>query len=72
MQLLPIKSIQPLKKPGTRVCISWDSDWNEPCAWAIEQFGFPETRYTITLRNDNLDFIFEDEADAIHFSLRWL
>ena len=64
-------------KPATRVRIPWKkgdtiTSWNETCAWAIEQFGLPGNRYATYPREDYMDFLFFDEKDAIHFSLRWL
>lgn len=62
---------------GIRVRIPWIigdtvTDWNETCAQAIEMFGLPGDKFTTKLTEDHLDFIFKDERDAIHFSLRCL
>ena len=61
---------------GTRVRISWKKgdiiDWDETCAWAIEQFGLPGGKYYTHSTEDSMDFYFYDEKDAIHFGLRWL
>jgi hypothetical protein len=61
---------------GTRVRIPWKKgdiiDWNETCAWAIEQFGLPGDKFTTVPTVDYMDFIFVEDCDAIHFSLRWL
>jgi hypothetical protein len=58
---------------GTRVRISWKKgdiiDWNETCAWAIEQFGLPGDKFEAHATEDYMDFYFKDERDAIHFSL---
>ena len=61
---------------GTRVRIPWKkgdtiSDWNETCAWALEQFGLPGTKFTAHPTENYMDFVFHEEKDAIHFSLRW-
>lgn len=67
----------PLKKLGTKVTLDWrdgrnDTEaWNEICAWTIEQFGMPGTRYTWHPSEDDMKFYFHHEEDAIHFMLRW-
>jgi len=48
------------------------SDWDETCIWAIEQFDLPGGKFYTHMTEDYMDFIFKDEKDAIHFSLRWL
>jgi hypothetical protein len=48
------------------------TNWDEICIWAIEQFGLPGTKFTAHPTQDHMDFLFSDEKDAIHFSLRWL
>lgn len=47
------------------------SDWNETCAWAIEHYGLPGTKFTAHPTPDYMDFVFVDEKDAVHFELRW-
>jgi hypothetical protein len=58
---------------GTRVRISWAKgniiDWNETCAWAIEQFGLPGDKFEAHATEDYMDFYFKDERDAILFEL---
>jgi hypothetical protein len=58
---------------GTRVRISWKKgdiiDWNETCAWAIEQFGLPGLKFETHATEDYMDFYFTDERDAILFEL---
>lgn len=48
--------------PGT---IKNPPRWNEVYYWCVEQFGY--TGFTVT----NWHFRFNDEADALHFVLRW-
>ena len=48
------------------------TDWSEICTWALENFGMPGKRFTTHPTEDYMDFLFSDEKDAIHFSLRWL
>ena len=60
-----------------RIRICWQkgdtiTNWDEICIWALEQFGLPETKFTAHPTPDYMDFLFSDEKDAIHFSLRWL
>jgi hypothetical protein len=59
---------------GTRVRISWKkgdtiNNWNETCAWAIEQFGLPGNKFEAHATEDYMDFYFKDERDAILFEL---
>ena len=66
------------EKQVTKVTLEWrdgrnDTEaWNEICAWTIEQFGMPGTRYTWHPAEDYMNFYFHKEEDAIHFMLRWL
>lgn len=46
--------------------------WDEICIWTLENYGTPGSKYVTTPTEDYMDFIFSDEKDAIHFSLRWL
>ena len=62
---------------GIKVQIPWKTgdtlnSWNETCAWAMEEFGLPGTRYYTHAVEDYMDFYFYDEKDAIYFMLRWL
>lgn len=43
--------------------------WNDKCAWAIETFGLPGDKFITHANEDFMDFMFQDEQDAIHFSL---
>lgn len=67
----------PSKTQGTKVTLEWrygsdaSESWNEICAWVIEQFGMPGTRYTWHPNEDYMQFYFHHEEDAIHFMLRW-
>ena len=45
--------------------------WNEICAWAIEKYGLPGHRFSTKCTENYMDFYFQDERDAIHFTLRW-
>ena len=45
--------------------------WDEICIWTIEQFGLPGSRFEWHPKEDNMEFYFYDECDAIHFELRW-
>ena len=59
-------------RAGTRVRIPWArDDWNLACAWAIEQYGLPDTRFQTYPADEGMDFYFKNERDAIHFELRW-
>lgn len=45
--------------------------WNEVCAWAIEYFGLPGERFITKANVLYMDFVFEDQRDALIMSLRW-
>jgi hypothetical protein len=47
------------------------NDWDETCAWALEQFGLPGNKFTTHPTEEYMDFYFVDERDAIIFELRW-
>jgi hypothetical protein len=56
-----------------RVRINWQSynqNWNEICAIAIEYFGLPGDRFSTSVCHDYMDFCFNNETDAIWFSLK--
>ena len=64
------------KLQATRVRIPWKkgdtiNNWDETCAWAIEQYGLPGDKFTTHPTKDYMDFYFDKECDAIHFELRW-
>jgi len=71
------KSTTPSNKQGTKVVLDWIHGyddipmWDEICIWTIEQFGFPGSRFEWHPKEDNMEFYFYDERDAIHFELRW-
>ena len=61
---------------ATKVRIPWVkgdtiNDWDETCAWALEQFGLPGNKFTTHPTEEYMDFYFVDERDAIIFELRW-
>jgi hypothetical protein len=76
-QNLKNKLQTPLNKPVTKVVLGWTQGradipiWDEICIWAIEQFGLPGTRFEWHPGEDNMEFYFYDERDALHFELRW-
>ena len=77
IQILETKLQTLLNKQVTRVHFPWTkngevTNWNEACAWAIEQFGFPGDKFRVNFIRDYMEFIFYNEEDAIYFSLRWL
>ena len=62
---------------ATKVRIPWKkrdtiNSWDETCIWAMEKFGLPGGKYTTHPTENYMDFYFQDEKDAIYFSLRWL
>jgi hypothetical protein len=72
------KSKTPSNKQATKVVLDWVHGyddipmWDEICIWTIEQFGLPGNKFEWHPKEDNMEFYFYDERDAIHFSLRWL
>ena len=44
--------------------------WDELCAWAIETYGLPGSRFMWHPRYDAMDFVFTDEDDALMFQLK--
>ena len=78
MQTLNNRLETPSNRQVTKVTLDWrdgrndEEAWNEICAWTIEQFGMPGTRFTWHPTEDNMQFWFHNEKDAIHFMLRWL
>lgn len=57
---------------GTKICIPWiRQNWNEACAWAIEQYGLPDERFTTHPGEEGMNFYFMDQRDAIVFELTW-
>ena len=46
--------------------------WDEVIAWCLEQYGVPGKRFMTTATSDYMDFIFENERDAVLFTLRWV
>lgn len=77
-QILKNKSETHSKQPGIKVTLDWREgrddieSWNEICAWTIEQFGMPGTRFTWHPDEKEMRFYFYKEEDAVHFMLRWL
>ena len=76
-QTLQDKLKTPLNKPITKVVLGWTQGradipmWDEICMWAVETFGLPGERFEWHPAEDNMEFYFYDERDAIHFELRW-
>lgn len=61
----------------TIVRIPWTKEndttyyWNEVCIWAIEYFGLPGERFLTSSNLDFMDFIFDNENDALIMALQW-
>ena len=76
-QTLQNKSKTLSNKQATKVVLDWTQGrdsiplWDEICIWAIENFGLPGERFEWHPAEDNMEFYFYDERDAIHFELRW-
>lgn len=75
--MLPQLSVQHYFNQGFnhKVSIPWKkgtktNDWNLICAYAMEQFGLPGQNFVAHATEDNMDFYFKEEKDAIFFSLR--
>lgn len=61
----------------TVVRIRWSREfenqksWNDVCAWAIEYFGLPGTRFETRAHVEYMEFLFKNPKDALLMSLRW-
>ena len=66
-----------LRSMSTTVRIYWsreydnNSMWNEVCAWAIEYFGLPGDRFQTHANVNYMEFVFQNEHDALLMSIRW-
>lgn len=62
---------------STTVRIYWSREqdnvtqWHEVCAWAIKYFGGPGDRFQTSANVNYMDFVFNDNKDALIMSLRW-
>ena len=45
--------------------------WNEVCAWAIERFGLPGDKFVTSANTNYMDFVFENNKDALMMALMW-
>ena len=45
------------------------SDWDIICADCIETYGLPGDKYVTSVTKDNMVFYFQEEKDALWFSL---
>ena len=45
--------------------------WNEVCAWAIERFGLPGDKFVTSANINYMDFIFNNNKDALMMALMW-
>jgi hypothetical protein len=45
--------------------------WNEVCAWAIERFGLPGGKFVTSANINYMDFVFENNKDALMMALMW-
>ena len=55
---------------SVRLFWEWNDNaknWNEGCAYAIQNFGLPGNRFTTELTEDWMLFKFNDERDALMF-----
>jgi hypothetical protein len=47
-------------------------NWNEACAWAVEQFGLPGENFVTHPSLNQMKFLFKHEQHAIMMTLRWI
>jgi hypothetical protein len=47
-----------------------DEMWNELLAWTVETFGLPGERMQFHPDANYMDFVFDDENDALMFQLK--
>jgi hypothetical protein len=58
------------------VRLTWElkdnhENWNDACAWAIEQFGLPGEKFVTELTADWMEFKFFQPHDAMIMALRF-
>jgi hypothetical protein len=60
---------------SSTVRIAWSRDfgnseqWNDVCAWAIENFGLPGDRFQSHANVNYMDFVFNSNKDALLMAL---
>lgn len=47
-------------------------NWNEACAWVVENFGLPGENFVTHSSENQMKFLFKHEAHAIMTTLRWI
>lgn len=60
----------------TTVCLTWElrdnmENWNDACAWALEQFGLPGGKFQTELTENWMKFKFRNPHDATIMALRF-
>lgn len=56
--------------------VPWDTErstgsaWNELLAWTVETYGLPGENVSFHPTHDWMDFVFNDEQDALMFQLK--
>jgi hypothetical protein len=55
----------------TRITWTRVPNWNEMCAWAIEHFGLPGSRYITHATEDYMEWMFNSIEDQLFFTLAW-
>lgn len=58
------------------VRLNWESNphmvyWSEICAWTVEHFGLPGSRYLTHITQDYMIWDFVDDRDQLLFILAW-
>ena len=46
-------------------------DWDRVCMEAMELFGLPGGRYITSIGSDGMDWIFQNQQDALLFKLKF-
>jgi len=72
----PGKTPDPDHKDWHQFSVLWHKemrfeDWNEICAWAVEQFGLPGNRFITQAGLASMTFHFRDAQDYEWMLLRW-
>ena len=47
-----------------------DYQWNELLAWTVETYGLPGERVSFHPKQEWMDFVFDNEHDALMFQLK--
>lgn len=47
-------------------------NWNEACAWAVENFGLPGENFVTHASENQMKFLFRHQEHAVLMTLKWI